>query len=101
MAKFLCFDWLCDTCEERCEWFVDTSEPGWDAPKPCRICGEGMSHKAPSGPPVQKESFVDGTKRKGMADLKEIAKLEVAKANLEPSKRYVIQKEIDARRKIK
>ena len=95
MAKFKIFDWLCDTCQERCEWVVDTAEAGWEDPKPCQLCGEGMSYRAPSGPPVQKASFVDGTKRPGFEDLKIAAKLEVEKANLQPSKRYTIQKEID------
>lgn len=100
MAMYKVFDWLCDTCQERCEWLVDTAEKDWDAPKPCKLCGDGISHKAPSGPPVQNASFVDGTKRKGFEDLKIAGKLESEKANLAPSKRYTIQKEIDKLKKI-
>ena len=101
MAKFLVFDWLCDTCHQKSEWIVDTSEAGWDGPKDCRLCGEGVSHKTPSGPPVQNATLLDGTKRKGWEDMKAVAKLEVLKAGTEPSKRYTIEKEINERKKLR
>lgn len=101
MANFKCYDYLCDTCHEKTEWLVNTSDPAWDAAKDCMKCGRGKCRRAPSAPPVQKASYVDGTKRKGMEDLKKIADLEVIKANTPPEKRGEIAKEIHERRKLK
>lgn len=101
MAKFKCYDYLCNKCGEKTEWLVNTADPEWDNPKDCMKCGRGKCFRAPSAPPVQKASYVDGTKRKGMEDMKKVAELEVQKANLPPDKRGEVNKEIHERRKIK
>lgn len=101
MPSYKVFDWLCMDCHHREEVLVDTSKEGWDGPRSCEACGTGESRRAPSSPTVQKASFVDGTKQKGMDDIKAISKLEVAKANARPEQRKEIQKEINNRRKLR
>lgn len=101
MPQFKCYDYLCKACGEKTEWLVNTADPDWDAPKDCMKCGRGKAYRAPSSPPVQKASYVDGTKRKGMEDLKEAAKLEQAKANLPPEKRHDMEKAIKELKKVR
>lgn len=101
MPQFKVYDYLCNKCQEKTEYLVNVADPNWDDPKPCMKCGRGKCFRAPSAPPVQKASFVDGTKRAGLEDMKQVAKLEHAKANLPPSQRGEIEKEIKQRRKIK
>jgi hypothetical protein len=101
VAKYKVFDWLCADCYHKEEIVVDTALPEWDSPRSCSACGTGEARRCPSSPAVQKATFVDGTKRKGMEDMKEVAKLEMIKANTRPDKRDEVSKEIMERRKVK
>jgi hypothetical protein len=101
VAKYKVFDWLCSDCHHKEEVLVDTSQLNWDAPRSCSACGTGEATRCPSSPTVQKASFVDGTKRAGLEDIKAVAKLEVAKANSRPEQRNEIQKEINNRKRIR
>lgn len=101
MPTYKCYDWQCKDCEYKEEVFVDTSVLDWDSPRACLECGTGEMHRVPSSPTVQKASFVDGTKRKGVADLKEAARLEVAKVAMPLSQRGDIEKEIKNLKRVK
>ena len=101
MANFKCYDYLCNKCGEKTEWLVNTSDPDWDNPKDCMKCGRGKCHRAPSSPPVQKASFVDGTKRAGYEDIKQAAILEAKAAGARGEEKTGLLKEAKARKKVK
>jgi hypothetical protein len=101
MPTFKVYDFLCDTCQEKTEYLVNTSDPEWEKAKDCEKCRRGKCRRAPSGPPVQKASFVSGTKRAGFSELKEASKLEQIKVNLPPEKRQDVQREINKLKRTK
>lgn len=103
----VCFDWYCDVCDTRTEHYVDRREPGWDREKPCPACGNPHSYKVMSAPAIRTDdnsaSYLDGTKRKGVEDMKKAAKLEVQRAALpfNSPERARITKEIQERKTLK
>lgn len=50
---------------------------------PCEVCGE-LTKRMIRAPMIMKASVPDGTKREGFLELKEAARLEVDRANLDP-----------------
>lgn len=94
MGTFKCYDWLCSSCGAKTEYYVNVEESNWDSEKPCLHCDSGYARRCPSGPPVQKASFLDGTKRRNWENLKEASKLEAASFNLPPSERTELKKEV-------
>lgn len=83
-------DFECKNCESITE--------GWDTPQKCVACGCSEFEKLLPMPSLYglegSASFLDGTKRKGFADLKEASKLEVKMADMPHAQRGSIQKEI-------
>jgi hypothetical protein len=106
MMGFKVFDYWCDACQLRNEHVVTDEEIAEGAKKECFSCGEVVAYRVISAPAIRTEdnavTFLDGTKRKGLDDMKKIAKLEVQKAGLDKNdpKRGEINAEIRARRAI-
>lgn len=104
---FVCFDWYCDVCDHRTEYYVDRREPDWDRERSCEACGNPDAYKVMSAPEIRTDdnaaSYLDGTKQRGMEDLKKAAKLEVQKLQHRPGspERAAISKEIAERKRIR
>lgn len=85
-------DALCNECHHKEEMIIDISD--WDAEWTCPSCDTGIMRRTISAPMVLNASFVDGTKRQGFDDMKEINKLRRAAADLPHSERGGIKGEI-------
>lgn len=72
------YDYKCQECGGESVHNVSYSKR--DLPHPCFKCGGLSVRFYKKMPGLTKASFVDGTKRKGWADLKATAKLEEARA---------------------
>jgi hypothetical protein len=83
-------DFECKVCEAITE--------SWDMPSKCAACGHEVLEKLLPIPSLYglegSASFLDGTRRKGFAEVKEASKLEVQMADTRPSERGALQKEI-------
>jgi putative FmdB family regulatory protein len=67
------YTYMCDICETECsELFPMASRP--DTVK-CPECGGEAEYRIAAPGLVLKEAFLDGTKRKGWAEMKEASKL--------------------------
>lgn len=91
-------DLKCDACEYEWDDLVKRDEK--DEVQLCPRCNLKHGHRIISKPNVTRKSYVDGTKRKGLTELKQAAKLEQDKANLPHDKRGEIQKEINRLKKL-
>lgn len=94
---WIAIDIRCQDCDHVTDILIDRDEQGgtWGCPE----CGGAMS-KTFSAPNITRASYVDGTKRKGFSEHKEIAKLESAAADLPPNKRGEINKAIKRLKKL-
>lgn len=107
MPRIICFDFLCSVCNEKTEHYVDTTREGWDRGMECEVCGSTDTQKVMSAPEIRTDdnaaTFLDGTKRRGVEDLKKAAKLEVEKVRHRPGspERAAIQREINERKKLR
>lgn len=83
-------DYSCKACQEITE--------AWDTPSACAVCGHPELEKMLPMPSLYglegSASFLDGTRRKGFAEVKEAAKLETQMMDTRPKERAAIQKEI-------
>lgn len=95
---WITIDIRCQDCDHVTDILIDRDEQGgtWG----CSECGGPMS-KTISAPNITKASYVDGTKRKGFAEHKEIARLQTEAADLPPNKRGEINKAIDTIKRLK
>lgn len=70
----------------------------WDTPSACAACGHTELERMLPMPSLYglegSASFLDGTRRKGFAEVKEAAKLETQMLDSHPSKRDAMRKEI-------
>jgi len=94
---WITIDIRCEECDLVTDILIDRDEQGgtWGCPD----CGGPMS-KTLSAPNFTRASYVDGTKRKGFSEHKEIARLESEAAELPPQKRGDIQKAINQLKKV-
>ena len=96
------YDYRCDNCEIVIEEFRKYEDR--DTPAECMMCKGPMNKTWVTMPGITRASYIDSGKTsraKDLHDLKEVAKLEVQKANLPPDKRGEINKEIKERSKLK
>jgi hypothetical protein len=89
---WITIDIRCEECDLVTDILIDRDEQGgtWGCPD----CGGPMS-KTLSAPNFTRASYVDGTKRKGFAEMKEAVKVEREMMDLPPSKREEHQKLIN------
>lgn len=83
-------DFECKACQAITE--------SWDMPSSCASCGHIELEKLLPIPALYglegSASFLDGTRRKGFAQMKEASKLEIQMMDTHPNKRGELQKEI-------
>jgi len=91
-------DILCGDCNERSAIIIERSSVN-DA-QVCELCG-GKAERVISALHKTKQSFVDGTKRKGWSDLKQASKIEGEMFSKPHDKRQKHQAEIDKLRSLK
>jgi hypothetical protein len=96
--SYLSIDIRCDKCDLVAATLVERSEK--DSSWECPDC-DGTMARTLSAPNITRRSYVDGTKRKGFAEHKEIAKLEVEEAELPASKRGEIRRTIETIKRLK
>lgn len=70
----------------------------WDMPSACAVCGHAELEKMLPMPSLYglegSASFLDGTRRKGFAEMKEASQLETQMLDTHPAKRESIKQEI-------
>lgn len=99
---FKMIDFLCHNCNLRNEYLLERTAT---EPFECPSCREKTCYIVPSAPAIRTSdsaTFLDGTKRKGFQELKEAARLEVLKANMDsPQERTLISNEINKLKAVK
>lgn len=91
--SYISRDFRCGKCGA--EWDELVLREHQDDLQPCPACGVTEGKRCMRKPPgITKESFVDGTKRKGFQELKEANKLTMEMYNKPVEQRKEIQKEI-------
>jgi hypothetical protein len=95
--SYLSIDIRCDTCDLVAATLVERSERdgSWECPD-CM----GIMTRTISAPNITRKSFVDGTKRKGFADMKEAVRVEREMMDLPHDKREGHQRAIRELKKI-
>ena len=92
------YDYSCNSCLHKFSESVKYEDRDKLGNIVCPVCSHLQVSRYFPAPTISKVSFPDGYKRPGWVDLKEAAKLEVAKANinsLKPGERSKISKEIN------
>lgn len=95
------YEYKCLDCKEEFDERIDYELR--DMLQMCPACGmQAGEREIRSFPGITRASFIDGTKRKGIDELKRIAKLEQQKADLAPGseEREGMNKEIRELRKV-
>ena len=83
----------CSSCV--IQWDVLVSIADRDSPQMCPDCGKPHTDRILEAPVVMRESHPDSYRRGGSyEEMKQVAKLKSARANLAPDKRAEINKEI-------
>jgi hypothetical protein len=82
--SYLSIDIRCDKCDLVAATLVERSER--DSSWECPDCAGTMTRTI-SAPNITRKSFVDGTKRKGFADMKEAVRVEREMMDLPHDKR--------------
>ena len=85
------YEWSCEQCGNHWEAVVRYEDR--DSPQACSECGSVGARHFPS-PTVLKASYPDGHRRKGWADMKEIARLKVEAAGARKEAKKDIVSEI-------
>lgn len=95
---WITIDIRCADCDLVTDIMIDRDERSstWGCPE----CGGPMS-KTISAPNFTRKSYVDGTRRKGFAEMKEAVKLEREMMDLPPEQRKGHQRAIKELKKIK
>jgi len=90
------YEYVCEPCNVVWEDTVDYEKR--DDPQNCPQCDAVHSYRRPPAPAVLRASYHDGYSRgPGYEEMKRIAKLKVARANLRHSERDSVNQEIRER----
>ena len=98
--SYLSIDIRCDKCDLVAATLVDRQEIITHKEWECPDCAGTMTRTI-SAPNITRKSFVDGTKRKGFQDHKEIARLQIEEAELPANKRSEIRRSIETIKRLK
>ena len=97
--SYLSIDIRCDKCDLVAATLVDRQEIITHKEWECPDC-QGTMTRTISAPNITRKSFVDGTKRKGFADMKEAVRVEREMMDLPHDKREGHQRAIKELKKI-
>jgi len=101
MASYISLNFLCNVCDGVFPNLTDRAERE-GLQLNCELCGAEKSCVETVGMPASpRKSYLDGQRRGGgYQQLKEAAKLDVAKAQLPPDERKKVEREISKLKKL-